>query len=156
MKFRKKPVVVEAMQFTEESKNQCFHFVTCNRAANFDLNGKPVLAIQTLEGVMTASLGDWIIKGMAGEFYPCKPEIFDATYDAVVDSNTDDGYTHMKTLDVYVRLFDRASEVASIFQVGGEWHERAALPLGGSTIVDGLAWAIAEIKRLDKAAGSQQ
>lgn len=82
MKFRKKPVVIEAMQFTEESKNQCFNFVRCNCAADFE-DGSPVLKIQTLEGVMTASLGDYIIKGVQGEFYPCKPDIFEATYERV-------------------------------------------------------------------------
>lgn len=82
MKFRKKPVVIEAMQFTEETKNQCFNFVTCNRYADWDEFGKsPVLKIQTLEGDITASLGDWIIKGVKGEFYPCKPDIFEQTYE---------------------------------------------------------------------------
>lgn len=82
-KFRKRPVVIEAMQFTDETKNQCFNFVTCNHAPDFDENGRPTLRIQTLEGVMTASLGDWIVRGVQGEFYPVKPDIFDATYEAV-------------------------------------------------------------------------
>lgn len=81
-KFRKKPVVIEAMQFTEDTKNQCFNFVTCNHFADWK-DDKPVLKIQTLEGVMMAQFGDWIVKGVAGEFYPVKPDIFDATYEAV-------------------------------------------------------------------------
>lgn len=80
MKYRKKPVVVDAMQFTDETKDQVFNFVGCNKVAHFDEVGDPLLTIQTLEGDMTASLGDWIIKGVAGEFYPCKPDIFTATY----------------------------------------------------------------------------
>jgi len=82
-KFVKKPVVIEAMQFTNEMKDRVFNFVSCNRYADFDEQGNPVLKIQTLEGDMTASLGDWIIRGVAGEFYPCKPDIFSASYDPV-------------------------------------------------------------------------
>ena len=83
MKFRKKPVVIEAEQFTAETKDMVYNFVRCNTVADFDDEGNPVLKIQTLEGAMTACLGDWIIKGVAGEFYPCKPDIFDATYEPV-------------------------------------------------------------------------
>lgn len=82
-KYRKKPVVIEAMQFTNEMKDRVFHFVTCNKAPSFDDDGNPTMKIQTLEGVMIASLGDWIIKGVQGEFYPCKPDIFAATYEPV-------------------------------------------------------------------------
>jgi len=80
-KYRKKPVVIEAMQFTEETKNQVFHWITCATAPVWDSQDRPALKIQTLEGVMTAEIGDWIIKGVAGEFYPCKPDIFAATYE---------------------------------------------------------------------------
>jgi hypothetical protein len=79
--FRKKPVVIEAMQFTEEDKNRVFNWVTCNHYAGFDENDKPTLKIETLEGDHTACLGDWIIKGVKGEFYPCKPDIFELTYE---------------------------------------------------------------------------
>ena len=83
-KYRKKPVVVDVMEFTDRNKDQVFNWITCNKYADFD-NGKPVLKIQTLEGVMTAQLGDYIIKGVAGEFYPCKPNIFEATYEEVIE-----------------------------------------------------------------------
>jgi len=83
MKYRKKPVVIDAMQFTEESKDQCLNFVRCIATTDFDAKGSPLLRIHTLEGDMTARLGDWIIKGVSGEFYPCKPDIFDKTYEAV-------------------------------------------------------------------------
>ena len=82
-KYRKKPVVIDAMQFTEENKNKVFRFVTCNCSAEFSEDGKPVLAIETLEGVMRANIGDYIIKGVSGEFYPCKPDIFEMTYEKV-------------------------------------------------------------------------
>ena len=82
MKFRKKPVVIEAMQFTMESKDQCYNFVRCNCFPHF-VNGEPTLTIETLEGDMIARKGDWIIKGVNGEFYPCKPDIFEKTYERV-------------------------------------------------------------------------
>lgn len=80
-KFRKKPVVIEAEQFTEENKNRAFHFITCNKFPDWDSSDAPTIKIQTLEGDMTASLGDWIIKGVKGEFYACKPDIFALTYE---------------------------------------------------------------------------
>lgn len=68
--FRKKPIVIEAYQTTREEK------------------------IETLEGVMLAQPGDWIITGVKGERYPCKPDIFKATYEEVLcsgcDNNTED------------------------------------------------------------------
>jgi len=82
MKYRKKPVVIDAMQFTSETKDQVFNWITCTRFADFE-GDDPVLTITTLEGDMTASLNDWIIKGVQGEFYPCKPDIFEATYEPV-------------------------------------------------------------------------
>jgi hypothetical protein len=83
-KYRKKPVVIDAMQFTNETKDRIFfQFVTCRKYADHDSDGNPTLKIETPEGVMTASVGDWIIKGIAGEFYPCKDEVFRATYELV-------------------------------------------------------------------------
>lgn len=85
-KFRAKPVVIEAMQFTEEYKDRVFHWITCNKAARFNDNEEPYIAIQTLEGTMVANLGDWIIKGTRGEFYPCKPDVFERKYEPYVES----------------------------------------------------------------------
>lgn len=79
-KYRKKPVVVEVMRFTDTTKDRVFHWITCNKSAEF-INGKPALKIQTLEGIMTVSVGDYVIKGVQGEFYPCKPDIFEQTYE---------------------------------------------------------------------------
>lgn len=79
--FRKKPVVIEAEHFTFENKDRAFNFITCTAAPDWDEDNLPTIKIQTLEGVMTAELGDWIIKGVKGEFYPCKPDIFEATYE---------------------------------------------------------------------------
>ena len=85
MKFRKKSIVIEAEQFTDENKNRCFNFVRCNCYPIF-IEGKSALKIETLEGDMIANLGDWVIKGIKGEFYPCKKEIFEATYEPVSES----------------------------------------------------------------------
>jgi hypothetical protein len=78
MKFRKKPVVIEAVQYLGPGLNvtECELFV--GKAATFD--GRE-FRIKTEEGVMTASPGDWIIRGVQGEFYPCKPDIFEETYE---------------------------------------------------------------------------
>ena len=84
-RYRKKPVVVEAIQFTEESKDRALNFVTCNAAVAF-AGDRPVLEIQTLEGVMQAHVGDFIIKGTQGEFYPCKAPSFHDTFEEV-DNN---------------------------------------------------------------------
>lgn len=84
-RFRKKPVVIEAMQFTDDNKNQVFNWITCNVAPAWDANGNPAMKIQTLEGDMLAQLGDWVIKGVKGEFYPCKADVFAATYEDVDD-----------------------------------------------------------------------
>lgn len=93
-RFRKTPVVIDAEQITEE------------RAWDYLLNNKPLpfgigfsnakyhqerkeitnftAHIDTLEGRMTATIGDWIIRGVKGELYPCKPDIFEATYEPAI------------------------------------------------------------------------
>lgn len=80
-KFRKKPVVIEAIQWTGGNYREVANFCDC--LAKSPVRDAALVAIDTLEGVMLASVGDWIIKGVAGEFYPCKPDIFAATYDFV-------------------------------------------------------------------------
>jgi len=82
-KFVKKPVVIEAEQFTVESKDRVFNFVTCSKYASHSRDGAPEIVIDTLEGDMITSIGDWVIKGIKGEFYPCKPDVFEATYSPV-------------------------------------------------------------------------
>jgi len=83
-KFRKKPVVIEAMHFTDESKDRALRWAKeadRNCWAADDANGAPIIKIKTLEGIMAANLGDWIIKGVKGELYPCKPDVFELTYE---------------------------------------------------------------------------
>lgn len=101
MKFRKKPVIIDATRFPVEvpdSLNADYNRAFVDLAnwcggACVDLTtveGKfaPRIRIITLEGIMEAQPGDWIIKGVKGEFYPCKPDIFDATYDPVLPDET--------------------------------------------------------------------
>lgn len=78
--FRKKPVEIEAIQWTGENLNEIMDFMDWRNADHDNDNG---LVIHTLEGNHKASIGDWIIRGFAGEFYPCKPDIFSSTYDYV-------------------------------------------------------------------------
>ena len=81
-KFRKKPVIIEAIQFNAlnpESMNEIEEFVRGDLGKNTE--GDTIIA--TLEGALTISHRDWIIKGINGEFYPCKPDIFEKTYELV-------------------------------------------------------------------------
>ena len=87
--YRKKPVVVEAVQFTGDFGNIEKLIQWSNKQVWQNTSGfgefLGTLSINTLEGVMTASKGDFIIKGVNGEFYPCKPDIFEKTYEEVWD-----------------------------------------------------------------------
>jgi hypothetical protein len=80
MKYRKKPVVIDAIQWTGENRHELERFITTRRDM---LSHSTVISIHTLEGTMRAEIGDYIIKGVQGEFYPCKPDIFEATYEKV-------------------------------------------------------------------------
>lgn len=91
-KFRKKPVVIEAVQWNADKRNfdEVMNFMKEFHGNKFNYENAEELAykskelkIQTPEGVMTASNLDWIIKGVNGEFYPCKPDIFEKTYEGV-------------------------------------------------------------------------
>lgn len=94
-KYRKLPVVIEAIQWTGENTNEILEFIgvagyyTDYRKIGEE-NGVVVydtqipggaICIRTLEGDMYATVGDYIIKGIQGEFYPCKPDIFEKTYE---------------------------------------------------------------------------
>lgn len=89
--FRKKPVVIEAVQYTGETV-RVEDVPLWLIEAMFDRTVRvpkddavKELHIHTLEGVMTVSVGDWIIRGVKGELYPCKPDIFAATYEPVTE-----------------------------------------------------------------------
>ena len=89
-KFRKKPVIIEAVQWNGKNFDEVMNFMQDFHGSKFNYENAEELAyknkelnIRTLEGVMTASNLDWIIKGVNGEFYPCKPDIFEKTYEKV-------------------------------------------------------------------------
>lgn len=100
-KFRKKPVVIDAIRWTGANVQEVttflsgfeVHVVNVGESPDappvrcigrFDYTTmQPTIAIETLEGTMKAIPGDWIIRGVKGEFYPCKPDIFAATYESV-------------------------------------------------------------------------
>lgn len=86
MLYRKRPVVVEAMLLTPDTWKQVGEFMWGEAERNHRWSYSSItgtIRIATLEGTMTAQPGDWIIKGVHGEFYPCKPDIFEKTYEKV-------------------------------------------------------------------------
>lgn len=85
MKYIKKSVEIEAVQFIDTPERTCeiAEFVGTDLRVNYEDKDNPYIPIETLEGTMKASVGDYIIKGIKGEIYPCKPDIFEATYDCV-------------------------------------------------------------------------
>ena len=89
-KYAKKPVVIEAIQLTSESLMECIGFIypdisVVDHSTLITIRKNKFLTIETLEGDMKAQFGDYIIKGVQGEFYPCKPDIFHLTYDEVTE-----------------------------------------------------------------------
>lgn len=92
-KFRKKPVVIEAIQLTETNPDEILGYNDTDRKMFIDPeDGK--FKIETLEGIMVANVGDWIIRGINNEFYPCKPDIFKKTYEPVKDDEETISKTH--------------------------------------------------------------
>jgi len=86
-KYRKKPVIIEAIQFKEIDNGDDINIDEVGwflKDVHSSYNGCDKITIHTLEGDMVASLGDWIIKGIKDEFYPCKPDIFESTYEEVL------------------------------------------------------------------------
>lgn len=83
-KYRKKPIEIDAIQYTGNNVSEIENFVETNLLHyNTQEENNYQLGIPTLEGIMKASIGDYIIRGAKGEFYPCKPDIFKITYDEV-------------------------------------------------------------------------
>jgi hypothetical protein len=98
-KFRNKPVVIEAVQWTGENGSALRAFIL---GAGFVEDGGEV-EINTLEGKMVGNVGDWIIKGVKGEFYPCKPDIFEATYGSVTEADGHIQELQIQNLSVLLR-----------------------------------------------------
>jgi len=92
MKYRKRPVVIEAEQFWPDKKPHPVGVEEYAKSVDEAIGGQRNVwygwRIMTLEGVHQVTPGDWIITGVAGEVYPCKPDIFEQTYDLVVEDQT--------------------------------------------------------------------
>lgn len=84
--FKTKPVKIQAFPYTGYNTEDVLEF--CEGQAQSSAKG---LFIHTLEGDMKASPGDWIIKGLRGEFYPCKPDVFEQKYEPTVDDDLESG-----------------------------------------------------------------
>lgn len=96
-KYRKKPIVIEAIQLQNNynSIKKCVEFTGQHVSESYmskikfeeyvEIVKNNGMKIQTLEGEMTASINDYIIKGVKGEFYPCKPDIFEQTYEKIIE-----------------------------------------------------------------------
>jgi hypothetical protein len=101
--YRKKPVVIEAVQFTGSNRREALQFIYPSMSED-GLRGAEVaslpVVIGTLEGDMTVSPGDWVIKGVKGEFYPCKSDIFEATYEKVADGDGLAAVPEMREVEV--------------------------------------------------------
>jgi hypothetical protein len=81
-KYRKKPIVIDAIQLTSKTFHEVLNFIGDDSWSDAD-NDEVHISIVTLEGTMEAYNGDYIIKGIKGEFYPCKEDIFNASYEKV-------------------------------------------------------------------------
>ncbi len=93
-KYRKKPIMIEAHRLGDDGwPDSIWQGVINNEIilymSDYKATGKGHASIHTLEGVMVAEIGDYIIRGVQGEFYPCKPDIFEMTYDSVLGKNED-------------------------------------------------------------------
>lgn len=86
VRFRSKPVEIDAVQF-DGTYEQAVEIVRWSENAISAANGDATLAIETLEGTMVAQPGDWIVKGLKGEFYPVKPDIMDMKYEPITPAN---------------------------------------------------------------------
>ena len=81
-RYRKKPVEIEAIRYTGTDKNR-INIYKFMGVESFYIDKDEHLVIETLEGNMRADIGDYIIQGIHGEFYPCKPDIFEKTYELI-------------------------------------------------------------------------
>jgi len=122
MRYRKKPVVIEAVQY--DGNFRCLDIFSINDVGKFiigtDDAGNPCLKIPTLEGVMIASKGDYVIRGVKGEYYPCKPDIFEMTYEQDEPTIIQDP---SKNYDAWDEVIDQLGETNKMIDHIGEVNE---------------------------------
>lgn len=128
MKYKKKPVVIEAMQFDGSIESAVEIRKWSHHQVSSYSEDTLKLLIPTLEGDMTASPGDYIIRGVKGEYYPCKPDIFDVTYDKAEEG---DFKTRLK--DEHNQLEEKFNKLKSFVESGKFYeldkHNRALLSI---------------------------
>lgn len=147
-KYRKLPVIIEAVQVTDE----WFDGDHPNDLHPIDILIDPVgrhVEIATLEGTMIARVGDWIITGVKGERYPCKPDIFAETYEAVDDETRPDELAKLRAaLTAWLRR--HAPSATEIRRAAEEWRPLldAMSRASGAQVIARLASEIDEIDEL--------
>lgn len=142
MKYRKKPVVIEAIKYEKKHIDRALDF--CNNNENIQYNPEDnEYYIHTLEGNMKVSEGDYIIKGINGEFYPCKPDIFEKTYETLDVENlgkTDEAKKRKQKnfFSTICHLADKSKEVESI---SGEKYKEIILRIKPKNIKEIREWS---------------
>lgn len=142
MQYRKRPVVIDAVQWlgtTDSFREVCAWAPNMDLKTGYNMTSR-TLSIITLEGTMTAQCNDWIIRGIKGEYYPCKPDIFEATYTLattgkaalqIVDELRTSGPTHLtgvadEAADMIERLVDALDRLLWLHDYKDRCGETAA------------------------------
>jgi hypothetical protein len=138
MRYIKKPIAIDAVQFTDPSLATMDKIAEFMDGAQAVLHGagEPKIEIPTLEGVITASLGDYIIKGVSGEFYPCNPDIFEKAYVSEDEVGTlSDGYHTFDELYEFRKMYNAAAfnawSKAGLYDVHKSKHHSDGIPCYG-------------------------
>ena len=86
-RYRTKPCEIEAVEWNGSNISEINDFAGNSILWMKDTNGQTILEIYTLEGIMLANIGDFIIRGLRGEYYPCKPDVFHKKYELIADDD---------------------------------------------------------------------
>jgi hypothetical protein len=128
-KFRKKPVEIEAVQWTGVVTPE-LEALFGTRELTIKTSGSPLLQVRTLEGVMTANVGDWIIQGTRGELYPCKPEVFADVYEEARSYREGMKFVPVSAIHLYNTV--RGQTVVAVELADG-WHRAIVESSDGTT-----------------------
>lgn len=142
MNYKKKPVVIEAIKYEKEHIGRALDF--CNNNENIQYNPEDnEYYIHTLEGNMKVSEGDYIIKGINGEFYPCKPDIFEKTYEKlyVKSLGKTDEAKKRKQRNLFSTICYLADKSKSIKTITGEKYKEVVLIVSPKNIEELREWS---------------
>jgi len=146
MRYTKKQVTIDAIQYTGDNISQCLEF--CSEAYT-PSEDPTVMVIATLEGLMRCNIGDWIIKGVKGEFYPCKDDIFQMTYTASSDiaaTNAAKLYSIAENMIAGIKWYETNSTLVGIATLHGGFEITKELWLVDGDYSEELAKAAVLIK----------